>query len=255
MNRLLKVSQTFSRAAKTYDQHALVQNFTAQRLASKILNQESSSLGTLLEVGCGTGALSIHLAPYAEQYVLTDISFALLQKAYQKIEKEHVLPLVLNGERPCFTASFDIIVSNLALHWFSDPKSALTRLVACLKPGGRLYITTLGNNSFHEWRTAHSLVEAPCGILDFMTFGQLRDWLPVSGVRQIEEEWVTATPSNALEFLRSLKAMGGHLAHPGHKPLPYKIFKKVMNIYDLSPRASCQILYGFYQKPEKMREE
>lgn len=255
MKRSLKVSQAFSRAADSYDQHALVQSFTAQRLAAKILTQENSSLGTILEVGCGTGMLSRHLIAHAGHYVLTDFSLPLLQKAHEQVRGEHVFPLVVDGEHPCFSASFDIIVSNLALHWFQDPKEALIRLVACLKPGGRLYITTLGNNTFHEWRTAHSFVDAPCGILDFISFGQLKDWLPLSGIRQVEEEWVTTAPLNALEFLRSLKGMGGHLPHPGHRPLPHRTFKKVMDIYDLKPKTSYQILYGTYQKAETMREE
>ncbi|OJW47212.1 MAG: hypothetical protein BGO67_02840 [Alphaproteobacteria bacterium 41-28] len=255
MTRHSKVVQAFSRAKDSYDQYALVQNFVAQRLAANILRKEGTSLGTILEVGCGTGMLSHRLALHADQYVLTDISFSLLQKAQGQARGGHVFPLVVDGERPCFSASFDVIVSNLALHWFQDPKSALVRLAACLKPGGRLYITTLGNNTFHEWRTAHTLAEAPCGILDFISFGQLKDWLPLSGFRHVEEEWVTTTPSSALEFLRSLKAIGGRMPHPGHSPLPYRIFKRVMDIYNLNPRSSCQILYGTYHKPEKMREE
>lgn len=255
MNRLLKVSKTFSQAASTYDAHALIQKFAAHRLAAKVFLQKPGALGAVLEVGCGTGILSSHLASHADLYVLTDLSLPLLEKAQEKVKNKNVFPVVIDGENPCFSASFDLIVSNLALHWFSDPKKALTRLAACLKPGGRLYISTLGNNTLHEWRTAHSLVEAPCGVLDFISFGQLKDWLPLSGTRHVEEEWVTTTPGNALTFLRALKAMGARLAHPRHKPLPYKTFKKVREAYDKNPQSSYQILYAIYQKPEKEREE
>jgi malonyl-CoA O-methyltransferase len=256
MSHLSKVSHAFSQAAETYDHCAVIQHFTAQRLATKILTQEGPSLGRVLEVGCGTGILSKHLSSYADLYVLTDISFSLLQKARKKASGKHVFPVIVNGEHPCFTASFDVIVSNLMMfHWLHDAKSALARLAACLKPEGRLYMSALGNNTFHEWRAAHSLVEAPCGILDFISFGQLKDWLPLSGIRAVEEEWVTTTPASALDFLRSLKTMGGHLPHPGYRPLPYKTFNKVMEVYNQNPQISCQILYGTYQKPEKMREE
>ena len=84
MNRSLKVSQAFSRARDSYDQYALVQDFVAQRLAATILTKEGPTLGTLLEVGCGTGMLSRRLASHADQYVLTDISFSLLQKAQEQ---------------------------------------------------------------------------------------------------------------------------------------------------------------------------
>lgn len=255
MNRITKVSQAFSRSVETYDQHAFIQRFTAQRLASKIVNDEAPSLGMVLEVGCGTGILSEHLAPHADSYVMTDVALPFLQKARAKVLGANVFPLVVDGEHPCFTASFDVIVSNLVFHWFDDPKVTLSRLVACLKPGGKLYVSVLGNNSLHEWRAAHSLVEASCGVLDFISFGQLRNWLPLLGARQVEEEWLTVKPTNALTFLRSLKAIGGGLPHSGHKPLPYKVFKKVMEVYDRDPRSSFQILYGTYQKPEKIREE
>lgn len=255
MSRLLKISKAFSRAAQTYDTHALIQTFAAQKLVSKIRSHGNQSLGKVLEIGCGTGALSAHLTTQADVYVLTDISDSLLEKAYQKVNQSHVFPLVTAGDWPCFTASFDLIVSNLALHWFDEPKRALSRLVACLKPGGRLYLSALGNNTFHEWRAAHHIAEAPCGVLDFVSIGQLKDWLPLSGGRSVEEEWVSVHATNSLTFLKALKSMGGHLAHPGHKSLSIKLLKKVMKIYDHNPQVSCQILYGSYQKPEKVREE
>jgi len=255
MNRITKVSQALSRSVETYDQHALIQRFTAQKLASKIINDEEPSLGMVLEVGCGTGILSKYLAPHAKSYVMTDVSLPFLQKARGKVFGDNVFTLVVDGEHPCFTACFDVIVSNLVFHWFDDPKITLSRLVACLKPGGKLYVSALGNNSLYEWRSAHSLVEASCGVLDFISFGQLRNWLPLLGGRQVEEEWLTVKSANALTFLRSLKEIGGRQSHPGHKPLPYKIFKKVMEVYDRAPQSSFQILYGTYQKPEKIREE
>lgn len=255
MNRSLIISQAFSQAAETYDGTAVVQRFVAQKLANKITTQEGSCLGTVLEVGCGTGILSPYLIDKASHYVLTDLSPSLLQKARGKVKGEHILPVVVDGDHPCFTACFDIIVSNLALHWFQDPCRAIVRLIACLKPGGRFYLSTLGNNSFHEWRTAHRILEEPCGILDFMTFGQLKGWFPVSGIREVKEEWISITPSNSFEFLHALRSMGGSVAHPGHRALSYGAIKKVMEVFDLNPQVSCQILYGSYKKPEKMREE
>ncbi|MBS0271094.1 MAG: methyltransferase domain-containing protein [Proteobacteria bacterium] len=255
MNRSLKISQAFSGAAESYDQHAFVQNFVAQKLARTILDQKKSSLGTVLEIGSGTGILSTHLVSHAEHYVLTDISFELLQKAREKVRGDSIIPIVVNGEHPCFSASFDVIVSNLVLHWFQDAKAALTGLAACLKPGGTLYLSALGNNTFHEWRTIHSVVDASCGVLDFISFGQLKDWLPLFGERHVEEDWVVTTPANTLQFLHGLKAIGASTPHSGHKPLPYGTFKKIMDLYDENPTTSFQVLYGIYQKPEKIREE
>ena len=254
MSRPAHVMHISSKAERTYDDHAIIQKFAARGLAERIFSKRTA-LGCVLEIGCGTGILSTHLANHADFYVLTEPSPALLEVALQKVPLPHVVPLVVDGDQLCFTASFDLIVSNLALHWFRDPKAAIGRLVASLKPGGELFLTIFGNNSFHEWRTAHHLAEAPCGLLDFTSIGQLKDGLPLTGHRYVEEEWVTVKPKNALTFLRALKGMGRNLAHPGYKPLPQTTLKKVMATYDEDPKTSCQILYGYYQKPEKMREE
>jgi len=255
MNRFAQIKHTFSTVGATYDTHAVVQRLVAQRLAEKVQGKPNAK-GCVLEVGCGTGLLSTHLVPQAQTYLLTDVALPLLERAWRKVaDQPHVVPLVVDGERLCFTASFDLIVANLALHWFQDPKAAIGRLVASLKPGGELYLTVCGNNSLHEWRMAHHVAEAPCGVLDFPSFGQFKEWFPLTGKRHVEEEWVTFKPENALSFLRSLKGMGSHLAHPGHTPLPPQSLRKVMQVFDEDPQVSCQILYGYYQKPEKMREE
>lgn len=255
MSRLHQVLRSFSDADKTYDASGILQAFVAERLAERVLHGQPSSLGNVLEIGCGTGFLSRHLVDSADFYALTDLSLPLLTQARGKVPHAHVTPLVVDGEKLCFTASFDLIVSNLALHWFQDPKAALNQWVASLKPGGVLYVTLFGNNSFHEWRTAHHLAEAPCGLLDFASFGQLKDWLPLTGHRSVEEEWVTVPVDKALTLLRTWKSTGSHLSHPGHKPLPSPTLKKVMRLFDQDPQISCQILYGYYKKSEKMQEE
>lgn len=268
MSRVQKVSRIFSRAAQSYDQQAVVQDFVARRLALRVLHsfrerhsresgdlEQTPNLGTVLEVGCGTGILPPHLLPYCSQYVLSDFGYPLLQKAMEKVQDERVFPLVMDAEHPCFSASFDLIVSNLALHWFQNPESALAHWVACLKPGGWLYLSTLGGNTLHEWRSVHALLEAPCGLLDFVSFGQLKNGLPLSGVREVQEEWLVTRPQNTLSFLRGLRALGETSSHSGHRPLPYTTFRKVMALYDVNPQTSYQILFAVYQKPKKMREE
>ncbi len=253
MNRLLKIANAFSGAHDSYDQNALIQTFVAKKLAERVLKDKN--LGSVLEIGCGTGLLSQHLVPHSENYFLSDISLPLLQKSLEKVSSANVYAVVVDGEHPCFTASFDTIVSSLALHWFQDQKIALKRLAACLKPGGKLFLSTLGNNSFHEWRTAHHIENEPCGLLDFPSFGQLKDWLPLSGMRTVEEEWITISHTDAFDFLRGIKKTGDTVSHPAYQPLPFATFKRIMESYNKRPETSCQVLFGVYQKPETLREE
>ena len=186
MNRNLKVAQAYSKSADSYDKHATIQKHIAHRLGQKILKKYNDNLGCVLEVGCGTGFLTEQLFARSSRYILSDISQKMTLLACQKFQDNNVFPITVDGELPCFTACFDMIVSNLALHWFSNPSQALQNLSGCLKPGGIIYFTCMGSQSFHEWKTAHIHSNAPCGTPDFISFGNLLTLLPLSGTRRKE---------------------------------------------------------------------
>lgn len=255
MKQKLKIRHSFSQASTTYHDHAFVQGIAAEALATRILSENKGPLGNVLEIGAGTGLLTSLLSENSTRYIMTDVSLPLLQQGYNKIDDNSVFPLVVDADQLCFSASFDFIISNLTLHWLENPKAALTNLTACLKPGGKVYLTALGNNTFHEWRAAHSVVGAPNGVFDFISIGQLKDWLPLSGTRHVEEQWMNVSHPSALDFLRSLKKIGGHVSHSTHTPLPPITFKRVMEVFDENPCVTYQLLYATYEKPGKLREE
>jgi len=248
LSRSQLVATTFGRSAQTYDESALIQRAVSERLADDVL-WDNRPLGITLEIGCGTGILTNLLASHAPTYVASDISPAMVDVTRTRYER--VVPLVVDAELPCFTASFDTIVTSLALHWFSNLKDTLHHLVACLKPGGRLYFSSFGSNTYYEWRTAHALENAPCGLMDFVVLGVLKDALPSMGERSIREEWIHQDVASARDFLHHLKAIGAHLPHAGHTPLPPSTMRRVMRRFDQKPHLSHQIIYGMYEKPLK----
>lgn len=98
---------------------------------------------SILELGCGTGNLSLYiqeLFPQAE-LTLVDLSADMLEVASQKLKGDRSRITLLNqgfmalGFPP---QSFDLIVSSMALHHLTDQeKPALyTRLFQWLKPNG-----------------------------------------------------------------------------------------------------------------------
>lgn len=258
MSRNLNVSQNFSRATLTYDDHALISHLSAEQLFNYVAQHEQNhnSPKLILEIGAGTGILTKHLLTLPGQIIVSDISYSMVNHAQNNLPSDKIEAVTVDAELPCFTACFDIIISNLTLHWFSDPKTTLLKLIGCLKPGGRLYLSCLGNHTFHEWRTLHAWAEAPCGILDFIGFGELKSWLPVIGHRHLQEDWFKTTHQDSHHFLKGLKSMGAATPHPGYKPLPLKTFKKIMNKFDKGPQEiSYQILYAYYQHPLHRKEE
>jgi SAM-dependent methyltransferase len=99
----------------------------------------------VLEIGCGTGALTLPLATAVGEQgrvVAVDISEPMLEVARQRI-REHRLHHVtlLLGDAQVFEfepAAFDLATSRMGVMFFSDPATAFRNIGGALKPGGRL---------------------------------------------------------------------------------------------------------------------
>jgi malonyl-CoA O-methyltransferase len=249
-----KIAQTFSKGAQTYDEKGILQSRVSEQLIQYIMKHEQNLANSnVLDIGCGTGRRAAELAPQCKSYTQADISETMVHQAMSKCP--HGLPVVVDAQSPCFTASFDIIISSLTLHWLQDPKQGLQQLIGCLKPGGRLYLTTMGANSFYEWRTAHSVLDEPCGTPDFIPMGALKSWLPTQGEREVFEQWIVQEIDNPLEYFQNLKRMGAGHAHPSHKPLPASVMRRVLRHFSQQKRMSYQVLFASYTKPLEHLDE
>jgi SAM-dependent methyltransferase len=118
-------------------------------------NQESTALllarlglsggERVLEIGCGTGALT---EPVAEaigengRLVAVDISEPMLGAARQRIGERGLRNVtLLHGDAQVFVfepAAFDLATSRMGVMFFADPAAAFRNIGGALKPGGRL---------------------------------------------------------------------------------------------------------------------
>jgi SAM-dependent methyltransferase len=100
---------------------------------------------SVLEIGCGTGALTLPLAEAVGEQgriVAVDISEPMLGAARQKVA-EHGLRNVtlLSGDAQVFAleaAAFDLATSRMGVMFFADPAAAFRNIKGALKPGERL---------------------------------------------------------------------------------------------------------------------
>jgi ubiquinone/menaquinone biosynthesis C-methylase UbiE len=109
----------------------------------------------VLDVGCGTGAISRGVAGYVGKTgFVTGIdhteSFILSGKeSYGSVENLKLIHADLFDFEP--EEKFDLIVSARVLQWLSNPKEAIAKMKAMLKPAGMVSILDY-NHSALEWK-------------------------------------------------------------------------------------------------------
>jgi SAM-dependent methyltransferase len=106
---------------------------------------------SVLEIGCGTGALTLPLAAAVGEHgrvVAVDISEPMLGAARQKIGERALHNVTLHlGDAQVFAlepAAFDLATSRMGVMFFADPAAAFRNIGTALKPGGRLVFACWG---------------------------------------------------------------------------------------------------------------
>lgn len=113
----------------------------------------------VLDLGCGTGQLSLPLAAAGAKVLAVDISPAMvarLEKEAGGLEGELEARACSIEELDLPAGSFDLVVSSYALHHLRDSEKAdaVCRAFSWLRPGGRLLIADmmLGRGASHADR-------------------------------------------------------------------------------------------------------
>jgi malonyl-CoA O-methyltransferase len=151
------IQKKFSRAAHTYDRYATVQSDVACQLAAQLRSPAkiATEINSILEIGCGTGNFTKKLADRFPQASIKALDFSpeMLSQASLKLQKKDIEFLCDEAEQ--FLAntprqSFDLVVSNGALQWFSDLDGALKNIARILRQKGIFLCSIFGPGSLHE---------------------------------------------------------------------------------------------------------
>lgn len=117
-----------------------------------LLASLASAGDRVLDVGCGDGFLSSRLAELGCQVVALDADAEVLERAKQRWPGHRIDWVhddVLKVDLPL--NSFDVVLSNAALHHIPDTVQALTRMAALARPGGRPGVVGFARNGFWDW--------------------------------------------------------------------------------------------------------
>jgi SAM-dependent methyltransferase len=99
----------------------------------------------VIDVGCGTGATTLHLAGAVGAYgsvLAVDISDPLLAVARRRLlQAGHANVRFVLGDAQVHRferMSYDLVISRFGVMFFEDPVGAFRNLLVALRPGGRL---------------------------------------------------------------------------------------------------------------------
>lgn len=222
-----QVLTNFSLKAGSYNDHALVQSLAAQRLAAHLRIAGSDLVaGPFLEIGCGTGSLSLPLiADFPNrQIIVSDISPEMLKQCEQTITQafgtipNKVTLTVLDGEKIDWSEAFALICSSFTLQWLSNLDSALACLLTSLKPGGKLIFAVPSDQSFPEWRKLCEEANVPftANAMPAANFFRVHaNKYPYE--YSLSEESITQTYRSFLDFLRDVKGAGASTSLAGNQ--------------------------------------
>lgn len=229
-----KVTRNFDTQAHLYDQYGDVQANVADSLACDLPCLKNAAI---LEIGCGTGFLTGHLARKytGQQLHITDVSPCMLEQAKRRFSGMSTRFFILDAEKEQTGETYDLITASMVCQWFEDLGDGLNNLKRMLKPGGAFHFSLPGPDCFKEWRSTLDQLGLPSGMPDFSY---------PEGIYR--EEKISKVYQGSWDFLSSLKNMGASCGRKNYAPLTLPQIRKASATFDSQNfrHITWHILYG-----------
>ncbi|OIQ94792.1 malonyl-[acyl-carrier protein] O-methyltransferase [mine drainage metagenome] len=209
-----QVRRQRDRAAARLPEHDFLLREVADRLGDRLLDM-THRFPLALDLGCHGGEMAEALAGRGgiERLVQCDLSPVLAARA----GRSGAPALAADEEAlPFAPASFDLVVSNLSLHWVNDLPGALLQIRHALKEDGLFIGAMLGGETL--WELRQCLMEAELEEQGgagprISPFADLRD---LGGLLQragfslpvVDSDTLTVTYSDVMRLFADLRGMG-----------------------------------------------
>jgi len=136
-------------------------------------------LGTLVDIGTGTGRMIELFGPRAAQAIGIDRSSEMLRLARVKLEEAGIASSLRQGDMyalPLPDGSADSIIIHQVLHYAHSPAAAIAEAARVLAPGGTLLIVDFASHEREELRATDAHIRL--GFEDEMMAG----WFAAAGL-------------------------------------------------------------------------
>lgn len=162
------IAQSFSKAAKSYDNAAQFQRDVGDRLLTYMPKDCAS---VVVDLGCGTGFFQRKLQEKYERPVIgVDIAEGMLNFAKQHSLADNNCWLAADAESlPFANNSIDLIYSSMAVQWCQQLPLLFSEIKRVLKPGGKFVFSTLVEGSLAELKLAWQSVDGYVHVNQFMS--------------------------------------------------------------------------------------
>jgi ubiquinone/menaquinone biosynthesis C-methylase UbiE len=129
-----------SAAFDTEPDHGLLDPAAREAWRARLLSWLPAAPGTVLDLGCGTGSLSLLALEAGHRVLGVDLSPAMVAEAQRKCAGRDAEFTVGDASAPDTDELVDAVLSRHLLWTLPDPHATLARWVALVRPGGRLVL-------------------------------------------------------------------------------------------------------------------
>lgn len=220
---MIQAAREFSRFAKMYNRHNIIQAEVAKRLVSLL---PDSRYDSILDIGCGRGEVYRNLNAQGivfDHLTVMDISREMLDL---HPADEKLIPVQGDFNRPEFIDTlprhrYDILISSSALQWSSDLDRSL-RMLQPLAPKHYFAIFTSGTfQTLHS----HAGIRSP-----IYSEGFLREKIAEHFAAEFETVRYKLHFDTVYAMLRYIKESG---TSGGERRLSYRETKRLLDSYPL----------------------
>ena len=200
------------RAVRSDADHHFLHAETALRLSDRLLDLDQN-FGTVAVLGWWPEDIRTLIPGKLDDAQIVDLSF---DRAQAQIDLEFL---------PLRSQSFDLIISNMALHWVNDLPGMLSQIRAALCPNGVFLGSALGGETLHELRASFVAAETDISGGYHPRISPVMDLRDAAGLLQragfnlpvADIDRINVSYDSPLKLLHDLRGMGQTNAVVGRK--------------------------------------
>jgi len=152
---MIDEKRDFNKAAATWDENPGRVRMAHDVAQTILLTIRPGPDMDVLDIGCGTGLLSLAIQPHVRSITAIDSSHGMLDVLDKKIAAQglaNVRTRHVDLEKDELPGPFDLAASSMTFHHIKDTDLLLARIAGILKPGGKIAIADLDpdEGKFHD---------------------------------------------------------------------------------------------------------